>query len=348
MATNSSGAFGMSKDYNANSRPQKSAVDSTIPYVREAIDLLDTPLSSNPLIIADFGSAHGANSILAMKYIIQYLKETKKIQDEKSLLIVHNDLPANDWRILFDLLEKDKSYHAVASGRSFYEQCLPPNTLTLGFSSTSLHWLTNKPCNISDHCTANFTKNAIEHEAFKRQAKHDLATFFQHRSRELVPNGVLILNIQCTNSEGSLGFDIGLHLLYECAKAVGLTEQELLDYSIPIYYRSFEECIDTELFDQCSLKLIKAEFHKFELEVFTQFQNGHLSLDQYAKIAALVMRSWSEPILKQILETNKRSNVEIEKILTQFWIIYEQRLKDDSSQWNSCFYYTYLILKKFD
>lgn len=336
----------MNKDYNANCQPQKSAVDLTTPYIHEAIDLLDVALSSNPIIIADFGSAHGANSIVAMKLMIQLLKETKKIQDDKSILVVHNDLPTNDWKTLFNLLEKDKSYHAVASGRSFYEQCFPPETLACGFSSTSLHWLTKKPCNITNYCAINSTNNTTEREAFQQQAKLDLASFFEHRSRELAPNGVLVLNIPCMNADGSVGFDIGLKTLYESAKDVGLTEQELLDYSIPIYYRSFQECIDPELFDRCSLKLVKAEFHEFEMEASIQYKNGQLSRNQYAKMTTLIMRSWSEPLLKQTLEASGRSNDEIGKILTQFWIIYEQKFNNDPCPLSAYFYYTFLICKK--
>jgi len=50
---------------------------------------------------------HGANSIFIMKFIIKRLK--------------------------VDLLRIDNSYHAVASGRSFYEQCLPSSSLSIGY-----------------------------------------------------------------------------------------------------------------------------------------------------------------------------------------------------------------------
>ena len=45
----------------------------------QAINVLDTqPSSSSPFIIADFGSAHGRNSMHIMKTIIQCLKETQQ------------------------------------------------------------------------------------------------------------------------------------------------------------------------------------------------------------------------------------------------------------------------------
>jgi hypothetical protein len=88
----------------------------------------------------------GSNSISAMKTIIEYFREIKKIV--KQPLVIHNDLPTNDWTSLFQLVNKDNSYNGVAIGRSFYEQCLPNNSLSICYSSSSLHWLSNKPCNI--------------------------------------------------------------------------------------------------------------------------------------------------------------------------------------------------------
>ncbi|CAF0834913.1 unnamed protein product [Adineta steineri] len=346
MATYKNAILGMSNGYNANSRPQNSAIDSTIPYIREAIDALDISPSSGSLIIADFGSAHGSNSIYAMKLIIQYLKEIKNIEDEKQILVIHNDLPTNDWTSLFELVKKDNSYHGVASGRSFYEQCLPSNTLSTGFSSTSLHWLSCKPCNLSNHCISTFAQDIKESMAFKHQSKLDLATFFEHRSCELVSNGVLILNIPCVNNDNSLGFDNYVHLLYKCAQCLGLTQQELFDYTIPSYYRSFSDCVDDELFTRCSFKLIKAEFNKFDIGIFAQYQSGHLSVDQFSKIVTSIMRSWSEWPLKHALELNRQSKEEIDKILTQFWTMYEEDIREKPNDYDPCFYYTYLILKK--
>ena len=60
----------------------------------------------------------------------------------------------NGWTTLFDCLNKDNSYHGVANGRSFYEPCLPQNSILISYSSTAIHWLSRKPCNISNHCTS--------------------------------------------------------------------------------------------------------------------------------------------------------------------------------------------------
>ena len=42
-------------------------------------------------------------------------------------------------------LNEDKTYFGLANGQSFYGQCLPSSSLTVGYSSASLHWLSLKP-----------------------------------------------------------------------------------------------------------------------------------------------------------------------------------------------------------
>ncbi|CAF1132389.1 unnamed protein product [Didymodactylos carnosus] len=343
MAANSGTTLVMSEGYNENSRPQLVSVDSTISYIREAVDMLDIQPSSSPLIIADFGSAHGYNSMHAMKMIIQCLKEVNKVEDEKQILVVHNDLPTNDWITLFDLLNKDNSYHGVANGRSFYESCLPPNSLSIGYSSTSLHWLSRKPCNISNHCSSLFAQDD-ELKAFQEQARLDWTNFLEHRSRELITGGILILLIPSIDDRGSNGFDIVRKSLYKCAQSL-LTTQELLDYTFPIYARSYSECIDDQLFARCSLKLIKSNFGSVKMPFIKQWHDGEMTLDEFARSITLYIRSWSELTLKQALLINNRSKKDIEQMLNQFWSLYDQEVRNEFHKvLDLCMNYTYLVI----
>jgi len=264
----SSAIKGMAGCYNLNSRQQMRAVELSLPFIQQAIDVLDLSnvSATQPLIIADFGSSHGLNSMYAMKAIIEYIEKSKK--EKRSFLIVHNDLSTNDWTILFDLLNKDGSYYGLANGRSFYEQCLPSNSLSIGYSSTSIHWLSCKPCNISNHCVARWSTNN-EFDKFKHQAHLDYSRFLEHRSNELILGGVLILCIHCLNDKRLNGLEIAHQLLYKCAESLPLTEQELLDYTIPVYYRTYSECIDRDLFNKFSFKLLRSELCAVRINILT-------------------------------------------------------------------------------
>ncbi|CAF4423818.1 unnamed protein product, partial [Adineta steineri] len=165
--------------------------------------------------------------------------------DNNQIIVIHNDLPTNDWTSLFELLNKDNLYFGVANGRSFYEPCLPSNSFAIGYSSAAIHWLSRKPCNLSNHCSFQFAQGD-ELIMYQKQARLDLAQFIEQRSRELQLGGVLILSIVGVDEQGFVGSEKTLDALYKCAQSL-LEQQELLDYTIPIYNRSLNECIDHEL-----------------------------------------------------------------------------------------------------
>ena len=84
MKPKSGATLGMCGSYNTNSKPQLLLIEATIPYIKEGIECLDIIPSSFPLIIADFGSSHGANSVYVIKKIIDFIKEIKKIEKRKN------------------------------------------------------------------------------------------------------------------------------------------------------------------------------------------------------------------------------------------------------------------------
>jgi hypothetical protein len=122
--------------HNSNSLLQLAAIQSSISFIEQAIGVLYIVPSSFPIIIADFGSSHGANSIYAIKTIIDYIKlilKKLKIHFQLSITIYQT----NDRTTLFDILNQDKTYFGLSNGdRSFYEQCLPSNSLTIAYFLT--------------------------------------------------------------------------------------------------------------------------------------------------------------------------------------------------------------------
>jgi hypothetical protein len=280
-----------------------------------------------------------------MKLIIDLIKE--KYENEKSFLIIHNDLSTNDWNTLFNLLNKQEDiYFGCGNGKSFYNQCLPSNCLTIGYSSSSIHWLSKKPSNITNHCISIYAQGQ-ELQAFQSQAKEDYQFFLKNRSLELIQGGILILLILSVNEQGlSLVEDI-YNLLYKCAQMVPLNEDELRNYTIPVYLRSYEECCDMELFQKYSFQLIKSNIEKIDFQLDKQWKNGDMTREEFAQFHTDFIRSATEFVLKNALQSNhSRSNEDIQLLINRFWKIYYQLILENPDQIQLSFYQTYLILKK--
>jgi hypothetical protein len=75
----------------------------------------------------------------------------------------------------------------MASGTNFYSQCFPSASVTLGFSGTAMHWLRDKPCDITGALSHNWTTVPEEKEKFRKQAEKDWELILLHRAAELMP-----------------------------------------------------------------------------------------------------------------------------------------------------------------
>jgi hypothetical protein len=126
-----------------------------------------------------------------------------------------------------------------------------------------------------------------------------------------------------------------------------LTEQELLDYTIPQYLRSYKECLDEELFKQYSLQLITSGFSHSKPKFDDDFQQERISIDQFAQLITDYIRAWSESPLKQTLKmSKKRAKEDIDQLLNRFWLTYKQQVKEKPEKYIGGLYQTCLVLKK--
>ena len=331
-------------NYEENSTIQREVINITLSYVRQAVDVLAVTSSSSSLIIADFGSAYGQNSIHVIKFIIEYLKQSRKINDEKQVLVVHNDLPANNWLSLFESLKIDQSYHALISGRSFYEQCLPKNYLTVGYSSNSMHWLSRKPCNIRNH-SFGVDGDEKEKELFRQQSKEDLVAFLEHRSNELINGGVLILSIP----SAKIGIQTVCHTYGRCMDKwiqLLLTEEESFNFTIPVHFRTFDECVDLGLLNQLSFELVAAEMITTRFPMFEQYRQGQLTIDQLAKQMVTGLRVCCDSVLRQAMSIGRRTEEEMNEISNRIWTAAEEDVKTDPFKLDVPLISTLLVLKK--
>jgi hypothetical protein len=116
------------------------------------------------------------------------------------ITVIHTDQPGNDFSSLFSLLNSSPdSYlqmhsetYAAAVGRSFFEPVLPPASVTLGWSSFAVMWLTSTPSEALGHVSAALAPPEV---LFRLQAQGaaDWRRFLAARAGELRPGGRLVV-----------------------------------------------------------------------------------------------------------------------------------------------------------
>lgn len=171
------------KDYNQSSYWQQVVGLKYVDLFTESI----APITNKPLVeIADYGCSEGANSIIFFNKVIQALKNRLITS---AISITHCDLPDNDWSSLNNLLItsessylKQPSVYSSNIGRSFYNQLFPSNSIDVGHSAFSLHYLSNQDENQSKYPELN-------HLDAPRKAFLDMYKLLTLRIEELVPSG---------------------------------------------------------------------------------------------------------------------------------------------------------------
>ena len=131
--------------YNRSSSVQAAGLAPAVPWFIEAARLVPLGLPEVPLIVADYGSSQGRNSLAPLGAAIGVLRE--RAGADRPISVVHTDLPGNDFSALFQVLAADPDSYLrgdanifpYAIGRSFYESLFPPDSVTLGWSSWAVH-----------------------------------------------------------------------------------------------------------------------------------------------------------------------------------------------------------------
>ncbi|OMJ80463.1 hypothetical protein SteCoe_19266 [Stentor coeruleus] len=154
-------------------------------------------LTEGPIKISDYGCSEGKNSII---YFSECLKRFRSYSN-RTVWITHTDLPSNNWSEVHNLLNScDFSYLNLPNtyfstvGRSFFNQIFPSNSIHVGFSAFSFHYLSKKPVRPEGD-------TSLVHGGFIKQGFEDMKTILKHRIEELVPGGTLTTIVACSGEQ---------------------------------------------------------------------------------------------------------------------------------------------------
>src|SRR6516164_8527961 len=91
--------------YNQHARLQAGGAALALPLLEKAARNVRIDPADQPVVLADYGSSEGKNSLAPLRVAIQTLRS--HLGPERSIFAYHIDQPANDFNSLFAVLDAD-------------------------------------------------------------------------------------------------------------------------------------------------------------------------------------------------------------------------------------------------
>ena len=322
----------------------KIAIDATKILMEKAIKEIP---KMKILRMADFGSADGGTS---QEMWFKLINNIRKKKDFRQIEILYTDLASNDFSTLFRSMQgmqgnpklsfqkKFSNIFVHGCGTGFHQQLMSDNSLSLGFSATAMHYVSEMPCQISNHVHMVGAKNS-ERLKFEKQALKDWEAILISRSKELVKRGRFIcLNFGIDESGRYLG-NTGGHSMFDrfayhwksLLNNGTITEDEYKSATFSQHYRTISEF--RKPFDNQNskvyksglrLKSIRTRLTKCPYKENYKKNIKKMTKNDFAGNLIPTMRSWSETVFRTAL--SKRKEEEIDKIINKFYDSYKKEI----------------------
>ena len=206
------GAMEGKGSYNKHAKLPAGGAALALPLWEKAAQQVELDAGHQAVVLADYGSSQGKNSLVPMQVAIRSLRQ--RLGPASPISVFHIDQPSNDFNTLFEVLDADPdryvfddpSVFPAAVGRSFYEQVLPPGSVHLGWCSYAAVWLSRVPALIPGHIVS-FRSSGTVRAEFERQAARDWETFLASRAKEMRAGARLVVVLPALTDDGVAGFE---------------------------------------------------------------------------------------------------------------------------------------------
>jgi SAM-dependent methyltransferase len=183
--------------------------------LERSFDLIDRALAQSgdgPFCFVDYGAADGGTATGL------YARVAQRVRGRSGpVRVLLEDLPDND----FETLARNGRAAFAEVGdvevvrHGFYEPVSEPNSVSLGFSATAMHWLRAAPPHVPNHTHGNANNEPEVRAAFAERAVADFSALMALRADELAPGGALVLvNLARDDQDHYLGWngrDLNMH-----------------------------------------------------------------------------------------------------------------------------------------
>jgi hypothetical protein len=293
-----------------------SSIEALQDWVDEAVANLPLPAAAQPVTVLDLGSSEGRNAIRLVGSIVGGLRR----RTGQPLQTIYSDLASNNFNQLFANLEEARrlghipaGVYPSAVGGSFYGPLVPPGTVHLATSFNSILWLDHLP-SVSVPDFVIYRRPLPSRQgpaaapevtaAFRRQAEQDLVRFLEHRARELVPGGKLLVATPGDIDEASVGdglYDVLNDACLDLVAAGRLQREQYERLTMPTYFRTVAELL-APLEQEASpvrgaFAVDRARALEVPIPFIAEFQRGG-DVAAYAGAYTGFLRAISEPVAR--------------------------------------------------
>ncbi|RLM78122.1 anthranilate O-methyltransferase 3-like [Panicum miliaceum] len=334
--------------YASNSRLREKSILKTRPVLHEAVAAARASASlssAGAMVVADLGCSSGPNTLLVVSEVLGAVAAGRR---EAELLVTGgqqppppvqhvqfflNDLPGNDFNLVFQSLElfkklaaRDKGdtlppYYVAGLPGSFYTRLFPDRSVHLFHSSYCLMWrskartdLTNQqvvPEELARGTVLNEGNIYIWEatppsvvELYRKQFQEDFSLFLKLRHKELASNGQMVLaflgrkNQDVLRGEVSYMWGLLAQALQSLVKERRVEKEKLNSFNLPFYAPSVDEVRDvirqSEAFDINHIHLFESNWDPHD-----DLDDGDLVLDsaQSGVNIAQSIRAVIEPLV---------------------------------------------------
>ncbi|WVZ85009.1 hypothetical protein U9M48_031973 [Paspalum notatum var. saurae] len=254
--------------YASNSRIPKKAILEVRPLLQEATKEVykSLPPGISTMVVADLGCSAGPNTLLfisgVMSTICDCVQQETDDDEHRGLELQFflNDLPGNDFNLIFRSLEQIQSraakeektaavppYYVAGLPGSFYTRLFPCQSVHLFHSSFSLMWLSQVPEDLSNGTHLNegnmyigkATPPAVV-KLFQEQFREDFALFLTLRYRELVCCGHMSEDILMHGDVARM-WELLSEALQTLVRKGRVKQENMTSFNLPYYAPSLDE-----------------------------------------------------------------------------------------------------------
>ena len=244
--------------------------------------------------------------------------------------------------------EKELAYQKIfdnvfvhGCGTGFHQQLLATHSLSLGFSATAMHYVSEKPCQIKNHVHM-VGADIAEKTQFIAQAATDWESILLSRAKELASGGRFVCMNFGIDEKGRYLGNTGGHSMFDKFNQHWrthldqgiITKEEYINTTFAQHYRTVEEfCAPfNDKMSQiskaglkllsCSTKLTKCPYREtYEKNIRT------MSKKEFADSLIPTTRSWSETVFRTAL--SNRCENESNEIIDSFYENYRAEVERD-------------------